>query len=340
MFHKVSFNQILSVLLVLSQVTCSDVLAGWHCQNGQPDACINEVNGWNSQFRIALADFYEQRKIADATISNCWKQYSENKSSYEHSLKMLERMKGKNESNKEQLAANKILYSGQQNQVLIIKQIQSIHYSYIREMIQALKGDVMNDGFNAEIKKYRNNLTMRKSSISNQNERLAIDLTIGMIDEISSVMNLKSGATTSLHNRLLGEINKSDSKLSELSKKSIEYALNKDELTELSLTGLVTLASVNANSLFTLYKQNLDRLEREISATEQSILSYESKIYSYSGQLPEHERSCKYNEDFYRNQLPRMIEDHENKLNGNIAFLNDDGCRKKHCYFTDSRDYR
>ena len=179
MYFNYSFRGILSASMVLSQLVGIDVYAAWHCPAGQPDACINEVNGWNENFRAHLRDLYDLRNNSQKYINNCWFSYSGVKSTYENSLKMYERLKGRIESLQEQKSAYNALYNGQLNQVQIVKQIQSVHYSYFREMIQALKTDADN-GYSAELKKYKNNLIISKSTTSNQSAKMAIDMTIGI----------------------------------------------------------------------------------------------------------------------------------------------------------------
>lgn len=340
MNHKFSFNQYLLAGMILTQSFGADVFAGWHCPQGQPDACINETNALNDQYRNILKKYYEMRDNTDNFLKKCDETHALVKSAYEHSLKMYERISGRLESLKEQQKEYKKLFIGQQNQVQIINQIQSVHLNYIRQMIQALKEDINRGGYSIQLDKYRNDLLARKSVTSNQTEKTAIDLTIGMVDEITSIMKVKSSGTTSLHNRLLGEINRYDSKLTELSKKSIEYALNGTDLGEVSLSGLISLASVNANTLFSLYQKNLDRIVAEIRQSESELSTHSYSIKYNKEKIIEVEKVRNEYGDYLLNQLPSLIREHEAKLNGNIAFLNNDGCRKKHCQYSYPGDWK
>ena len=90
MYFKVSFKEIHFVLMVLLQLQGTDAYAAWHCPAGQPDACINEVNGWNDNFRSHLQSLYGVRNNSEKYIKNCWFSYSGVKSTYENSLKMYE----------------------------------------------------------------------------------------------------------------------------------------------------------------------------------------------------------------------------------------------------------
>ena len=234
MFSKFKSRKLVMTCMQIVHLIGPSAIADYNCPPGQPEACINEVKSRNHSFRKEIDGYVESLGKKDEYIKSCWERYARTREDFENSNKMFERLTGRLESLRAELLESKKLYNGQYNQVKIINQIQSIHLNYFREMIQALSTDINLNGTTKQLTTYRNDLVLMKSSSTNENEKMAIDVTLGILDEIVRIISVKDGAGSSLQSRLHNEISKYDSKLTELTKKIVDHALSGTELNEFS----------------------------------------------------------------------------------------------------------
>ena len=331
MFSKIKARKLVMTCTQIIHLIGPSAIADYNCPPGQPEACINEVKSRNQSFRKEIDGYVESLGKKDEYIKSCWERYAITRADFENSDKMYERLTGKLESLRAELLESKKLYNCQYNQVQIIKQIQSIHLNYFREIIQALSVDINQNGTAKQLTTYRNDLVLMKSSSTIENEKMAIDVTLGMIDEIMRIISVKDGAGSGLQSRLHNEISKFDSKLTELTKKIVDHALNGAELNEVSFSGLISVASVNANTLFSIYKKNLERIKLDIHQTEKEKKVHLDNSISGSKEASNLSNGCLNKEEYYEDILPQKIKEIEEKINQNWNYLNNDGCRKEYC---------
>ncbi len=304
------------------------------CPQGQPEACIAEVNKYMTE-NTRLAEIYrkhiaEGESVIGQSITAVEKTRS--------NLTELKRLLAKDEGHlSEVLSSNesiKRLLTLQNNLYQLTSQSKKEVQSYLREIIVALDQDVTTNTLQA-VKNLQVDYMNILPTLVDSQKRDLLNLVISSLDEIISMGRGASASRTTLYNQLNAAINSTGTdtqkRFNLLTRAAIEGALSDSDIASLNLSEKLSLILIQSKAFILELEQQKMTITTKLEFYQKSVSNYKRKINSTEASLIVLEKNQKYNEKYYRETAPQELARNEADYNTFQRYLSGDGCRYSHC---------